>query len=124
MTPQEQVKLLEMQAKVKTDRIRGYYIKKRYGITLEQYNYQYEQQGGACRICGQVKNDLTIYCAPGVKTAAALLCNRCTLGIGYLNNNPKLILRVSQFVQYALDIDKKSSPAPTHENTAPTAQSS
>lgn len=104
MTPQERVELLELQAKVKRDRIRGYYIKKRYGLTLDQYNFQYEIQAGACRVCGDVKDDLHVYAVPNTTTCAGLLCNRCTLAIGYLKHDAKLIVRASQFVDYSLQL--------------------
>lgn len=77
------------------DRVtRPYLLKRKYGITREQYDEMFARQGGLCAICG-TDNGAS---AKGTKTLAVdhchetgevrgLLCNGCNRAIGLLKDN-------------------------------------
>lgn len=58
---------------------RNWQLKRRYGITLEQYNALLEQQGGACAICQRVPKAGRLHVDHDHKTKVVrgLLCYRC-----------------------------------------------
>ena len=78
-------------------------LKRRYGITLEQYEAMLESQNGKCAIC---KGD----CLTGRNLAVdhdhetgkvrGLLCSKCNQGLGQLNN--------IELLQRAIDYLKES----------------
>jgi hypothetical protein len=78
------------------------YYKRKYGITLEDYNRMFEEQGGRCAICG------THQCATGRALAVdhdhktgkvrGLLCQACNTAIGKLNDDPELIHKAADYV--------------------------
>lgn len=76
--------------------------RKLYGLTLEQYKYLLEAQGGRCAICGTTDNSGV---ALGVdhdhKTGAVrgLLCDPCNVGIGGLRDDPALLASAIAYVE-------------------------
>ena len=73
---------------------RPYMLRKKYGITPQEYGAMLQQQGGACAICGS-QNGAS---AKGTKTFSidhchetgkvrGLLCNSCNRAIGLLKDN-------------------------------------
>jgi len=73
-------------------------LKRKYGITLEQYEAMHRKQGGVCAICGQTETALHV--RGGAKRLAVdhdaitgvvrgLLCQRCNLNIGQWNHSPE-----------------------------------
>lgn len=58
---------------------RKYILKKKYGITLDQYNEMLEKQGGLCANCGQTNEGRILCVDHNHKTGAVreLLCNIC-----------------------------------------------
>ena len=91
------------------DRGRNNALKRRYGITLDQYNEMFVSQDGACAIC---KEEETVtgkdgkakpLCVDHNHTTGkvrALLCYRCNAGIGYLQDSPYI---TEQATKYLLD---------------------
>lgn len=72
---------------------RNHRIKKVYGITAEQYDRMFGDQGGVCAICGSCpnksKHGLTMLAIDHChKTGAVrgLLCNNCNAGMGILGD--------------------------------------
>jgi hypothetical protein len=75
-------------------------LKKKFGITLEEYNQILESQNGVCAICGKEETD-TDWRSDKVKQLAvdhnhetgkvrALLCGKCNKAIGLLKDNIQL----------------------------------
>lgn len=70
-----------------------------------------EAQGGGCAICGTPPNgrrlsvDHDHSCCPGVKTCGkcvgGLLCNRCNVGIGNLQDSPEILERALAYLRRA-----------------------
>lgn len=86
---------------------RTYQLRRRYGITPEQYEAKLADQGGVCMICGKAPK-------PGGKTAASclhqdhdhvtgqnrdLVCSNCNQGLGYFQDDPKLLLLAAEYIE-------------------------
>lgn len=68
---------------------REQFLKSRYGLTLEQYDKMFEDQGGVCAICGGINNDgRRLYIDHNHKTGKirSLLCIRCNSKLSVLED--------------------------------------
>lgn len=76
-------------------------LKRKFGLTLDQYNRMVEAQGGACAICaGLARSDRLLavdHCHVTGKIRA-LLCNRCNRAIGMFCDDPKLLANALSYV--------------------------
>ena len=86
---------------------RKYQLRRRYGLTPEQYEAKLADQNGVCMICGQPPNP------EGVRAASRLhqdhdhatgrnrdlICLNCNRGIGYLKDNPDLLRVVAEYIE-------------------------
>lgn len=77
-----------------------------HGITLEQYDAMFESQNGVCAICGKEETACNQY---GVRRLAidhdhrtgevrGLLCSRCNMGIGYLQDDIEILLNAADYL--------------------------
>jgi hypothetical protein len=90
------------------DRAFGTYLRRAYGITLEQYRQMLAEQGGACAICGEpptVENSgrwtkrrrrpadpkLIVDHDHVTGKVRGLLCGRCNTGIGALKDDAAIV---------------------------------
>ena len=79
--------------------------KRRYGITLEQFNEMVAAQGGRCAVCREefkpAKKKLAIHvdhCHDTLKVRG-ILCSRCNVGIGLLGDNVAGLQRAIDYLQ-------------------------
>jgi len=88
---------------------KAYDLKKKFGITLEEYVEIYDKQDGRCDICG---NEFASYAknTTGIKTLAVdhchdtnkirgLLCGSCNIGIGMFKDNPDVLNRAIEYLK-------------------------
>lgn len=80
----------------------GYSLKRRYGITVQQYGEILDRQGGRCAICGADacctgRNFSVDHCHVTGKVRG-LLCSLCNKGIGSLRDSPNLLARAIQYL--------------------------
>lgn len=63
-------------------------LKRVYGITLEEYNQMFQQQGGCCAICGNpsIKRMLDIDHNHKTGKVRGLLCSGCNFAVGVFEN--------------------------------------
>lgn len=64
-------------------------LKRRYGITLEEYEAMFAKQDGKCAICNGVcptGRNLAVDHDHDTGKVRGLLCSRCNQGIGQLRN--------------------------------------
>ena len=84
---------------------RGNYLKRKYGITSEEYDTMYSEQEGCCAICGIHQSELKIrFCVDhdhDTGQVRGLLCNNCNNGIGKLKDNYDLLLRAADYLRFA-----------------------
>jgi Recombination endonuclease VII len=72
---------------------------KKYGLTREAYEQMAAAQGGRCAICG-VKPDHDLRVDHDHETGAirALLCAGCNSGIGFLREDPLIMLSAIEYL--------------------------
>jgi hypothetical protein len=88
---------------------RRWHIKKRYGISIEEFDAILAQQGGVCAICGQDEPDahgrtgtkfkLSIDHCHDSNEIRGILCNRCNRAIGLLNDDVDLLKKAIEYLE-------------------------
>ncbi|WP_280404959.1 endonuclease VII domain-containing protein [Nocardia brasiliensis] len=74
----------------------------RYGITRDQYEQLYAQQGGICRICGHPPKGRPLvvdhcHLSDPVRVRA-LLCANCNAALGLLREDPAVMVRAAEYI--------------------------
>jgi hypothetical protein len=81
---------------------RWYSIERKYGITEEDYNNMFTNQGGRCKICGrhQTEFNYRLYVDHDHATGniRGLLCHRCNFMIGLAEDNKSLLLSAIEYL--------------------------
>ena len=87
--------------------MRGYALKRDYGITLAEYMDMHEAQGGLCAICGQPETTLkkgqpamlaVDHCHTSGKVRG-LLCMSCNLGLGYFKDDEAVLENAIRYLK-------------------------
>jgi hypothetical protein len=76
-------------------------LRRKYGITFEDYTAMLAQQGGGCAICGGVNADgrvLHVDHHHGTGAVRGLLCQKCNHGIGLFRDTPDLLTRAIAYL--------------------------
>ena len=78
-------------------------LKRRYGITINEYDEMINKQNGKCAICGIHQSELEkpLFVDHNHKTdnVRGLLCDLCNRGIGFLKENPLILLKSIKYIQ-------------------------
>jgi hypothetical protein len=61
-------------------------LKKRYGITIQEYEDKFQAQGGKCASCGVEKEKLDVDHCHLTGRVRDLLCRKCNLVIGFIES--------------------------------------
>jgi hypothetical protein len=69
---------------------RAYNLKKKYGMSLEDYDRMCGDQNGLCFICEEPSSKLVVDHCHNTGKVRRLLCNNCNTGIGLLRNEKNL----------------------------------
>jgi len=88
---------------------RRYSLKKKYGLTIEQYDEMLQKQNNVCAICqepslsldprtNKVRRLAVDHCHKTGKIRG-LLCSKCNKGIGLFRDNPVLFANVIKYLQ-------------------------
>lgn len=84
---------------------RDYELKRKFGITLEEYEELFDTQGGVCFICGQPCSSgrsLAVDHDHSTGKVRGLLCGACNTGIGKLQDDPELLRKAAEYLEAAL----------------------
>lgn len=76
-------------------------LKRMYGISLEQYAEMFKKQGEVCAICKntcKTKKSLSVDHDHVTGKVRGLLCNKCNIALGALNDNVILFQRAIQYL--------------------------
>jgi predicted HicB family RNase H-like nuclease len=92
------------------DEFRNYHLIKNYNITLEEYNELFIKQNGCCAICGRHQSELkqTLHVDHDHNTGLirGLLCTKCNIGLGYVNDDINILLKMISYLQKEIEILK------------------
>lgn len=76
---------------------------RKYGITLNQYNWLREQQNYCCAICGEseakYEKKLVVDHDHETGKIRKLLCTNCNVGIGMLKDNPNILDSAAKYLR-------------------------
>jgi hypothetical protein len=81
--------------------IRKHNYKKRYGLTVEQKQAMIDDQDGLCAICKIILTKTHDVCVDHNHTTKAIrgiLCRKCNLGIGHLNDSVQILENAVQYL--------------------------
>lgn len=80
---------------------RKYFIKKKYGLTLEQFDIMREGQGQKCAICGSSfeEGNCNIDHNHRTNKVRGLLCSNCNHGLGAFEEDQKLLKRAICYLE-------------------------
>ena len=87
-------------------------IRRRYGLTVEQYNALLIKQDGKCAICREVfiptkaHPRLSVDHKHGTKIVRGLLCHRCNIGLGAFRDNSEYLLNAYAYLQKKIQLEK------------------
>lgn len=82
------------------EKIRGWELQRKYGITLEQYYVMLDKQGGGCALCGSDSTSMRgngVVCYLSVDhnhetgEIRGLLCQKCNSILGMANDDPEIL---------------------------------
>lgn len=65
-------------------------LKRRYGMTTEDYNTMLAKQKGKCAICGKFRKLVVDHCHTR-NTVRGLLCNNCNAMLGHAGDDPGVL---------------------------------
>ena len=94
-------------------RITNHYLSK-YNITLEEYDKLLEKQDYRCIICGSVGSGRVKYKRLCVDhnhetgQVRGLLCHKCNMAIGYVKEDPQIIINMLNYMNYWKENGKTS----------------
>jgi hypothetical protein len=90
-------------AKKMNDACRRSALKKKYGLTVEEFDRMLAEQGNGCAICGRSDADsrggrLHVDHCHATGRVRGLLCSACNTAIGKLNDDPELLGRAREYL--------------------------
>ena len=71
------------------------HIKRRYGLTVDEYNNLIEN---GCEVCGTTENLCVDHCHETLKVRGCL-CNRCNVALGFLREDPVIIQQLLNYIE-------------------------
>lgn len=86
----------------KKRRTRNSNLKRKFGITIDEYDEMLFEQGGECFICGEKQNgnkELSVDHDHVTGKIRSLLCSRCNTFVGYVESNPNLLSKVMDYIK-------------------------
>lgn len=81
---------------------RKHYLKKLYGLTLDQYDAMLKARDSRCDICGEHEEQDRALAVDHCHTSGkvrGLLCQACNTAIGKLRDDPALIRKAASYVE-------------------------
>ena len=77
---------------------KGQAIYRRYGLSEKQHKELLDDKNNQCQICG-VNEDLVVDHCHETKKVRGVLCKKCNIGIGNLNDSEQLIYKALMYLK-------------------------
>lgn len=77
-------------------------LKKKYGITLKEYNVLWDSQKNLCAICGSPRTTERLFCVDHCHTTGkvrGILCIKCNSALGKFNDDVGLLNKAILYLQ-------------------------
>lgn len=76
-------------------------LKKKYGITLEEYNLMLSNQKNQCAVCSTPPTNQRLHVDHNHVTGKirGLLCQACNVSIGKMKENPELLRKLALYIE-------------------------
>lgn len=82
------------------EQLRRNELKRKYGMSLEEFNQMVKDQKGTCLICLKVpKKRLVIDHCHKTGKVRGLLCDPCNVALGFLEDNVEFLLRAVNYLK-------------------------
>ena len=82
---------------------RNNWLKRNYGISLEQYNELFARQKGCCAICdkhqSEQKRVMAVDHCHSTKAVRGLLCFECNTALGKFRDNPGYLIKAMAYLK-------------------------
>ena len=78
------------------------YLKRKYGVTLEEKNKMIQNQGNKCGLCNKdfsSKKDTHLDHCHSSGKVRMVLCGSCNIGLGYFKDNPELLRKAALYLE-------------------------
>lgn len=83
--------------------VRNATLKKKYGITADEYDRMFSAQGNSCAICGRSEHggNGAFHVDHDHKTGKirAILCQGCNTSLGHMNEDPSLLRKAATYLE-------------------------
>lgn len=79
------------------DRFKDTAMRRKYGIGLLEFKQLLDYQGGCCAVCGSTKKLVIDHCH-GTGVIRGILCDRCNVGIGCLNDDAHRLTAAADYL--------------------------
>ena len=83
-----------------------YYMRSKYGISLDDYNRMLAEQNGGCAVCGVEPTKRRHHIDHDHETGAVrgLLCHQCNLALGCVSDDPDRLLALAAYLLSRVDL--------------------
>ena len=78
---------------------RGRHLKRKYGLTEEQYEVMVQEQRGECYICHESPERLYVDHCHATGRTRKLLCNRCNAALGMVREDPEILGGMIRYIE-------------------------
>ena len=83
--------------------VRKHNLKKYFGLTVQDYDDMYIEQGGRCGICGthqsELSQKLSVDHNHDTNCIRGLLCSSCNLALGTFQDNPNILRNAVKYLE-------------------------
>ncbi len=80
------------------DKFRDSEYRRKYGITLDQYNAMLLNQNYECKICKNANQKLFVDHCHSTGKVRGLICNSCNKALGLFKDKAEVLLRAAQYL--------------------------
>lgn len=84
--------------KANPDKVRSSVLRKKYGISLADYEMRVKAQAGLCAICGKSAKLVVDHCHASSRIRG-LLCSPCNRALGYFYDSPKILRAAADYLE-------------------------
>jgi hypothetical protein len=75
------------------------HLMRKYGITVEDYEFIYKEQEGKCKGCGRFFDKLSVDHDHNTNEIRGLLCRNCNMALGLLYDNKETLLNLLAYLE-------------------------